>query len=278
MWKGHVWSFTTRNHIVLDDMEDYNDTNNIWDSWIDGWRNLTGSVIGLGTDPCDPVHSPVQSMKYYYDSSGGLWGDLHYYSEAVRTISDPCDWTIFGVRALTLYFYGHPDNDANATERMYVGLEDGSGPDSYAQVKYGDNGEDVNDVKLAEWHQWNIRLQDFNDGGVNLPDVNNIYIGFGIRGNLNPGGTPGGWGVVYFDDIRLYPPRCVPSLAKPIADFDNNCLVDFDDFTVLGNQWMQSPGSPSADIAPEVPDGVVDWLDLDAFVQAWLKEELWPSE
>jgi hypothetical protein len=268
-----------RHCAVVDDMESYDDTDNwIWVTWLDGWANLTGSALHLGIDPGHPVHGGEKSMNYYYDNSGSLWGDLHYYSEAVRTITDPCDWTICGVKALTLYFYGHPDNDANATERMYVGLEDGSGPDSYAQVNYGDNGEDVNDIKLAEWQEWNIRLQDFNDGGVNLPDVNNIYIGFGIRGNLNPGGTPGGWGVVYFDDIRLYPPRCVPSLAKPIADFDNNCLVDFDDFTVLGNQWMQSPGSPSADIAPEVPDGVVDWLDLDAFVQAWLKEELWPSE
>jgi hypothetical protein len=276
--QGMVWSFTLK-PFVLDDMEDYNDTNNkIYDTWIDGWRNGTGSAVGLGTDPCDPVHSPEQSMKYYYDSSGGLWDDLHYYSETVRTITDPCDWTVCGVKALTLYFYGHPDNDANATERMYVGLEDGSGPASYAQVNYGDNGEDVNDVKLADWQEWNIRLQDFNDGGVNLPDVNNIYIGFGIRGNLNPGGTPGGWGLVYFDDIRLYLPRCVPWLAKPIADFGSDCLVSFEDFAILGDQWMQPPGSPSADIAPEVPDGVVDWLDLDAFAEAWLKEELWPPQ
>jgi len=279
MWKGHVWSFTTAYYIVVDDMESYNTFDNmISDTWLGGYYNLTGAWLYLGVDPCEPVHGGGQSMKYEYENDGGLWGDLHYYSEAVRTITDPCDWTVFGVKALTLYFYGHPDNDANATERMYVGLEDGSGPDSYAEVKYGDNGEDVNDVKLADWQEWNIRLQDFNDGGVNLPDVNNIYIGFGIRGNLNPGGTPGGWGLVYFDDIRLYPPKCVPWLAKPIADFDNSCVVDFDDFTVLGNQWMQSPGSPSADIAPEVPDGVVNWLDMDAFADAWLEEELWPSE
>jgi hypothetical protein len=225
-----------------------------------------------------PVHASRQSMKYDYDSSGGLWGDLHYYSEAARTITDPCDWTAFGTKVLTLYFYGHPDNDANATEQMYAGLEDSSGSASYVEVKYGDNGEDVNDVKLADWQEWNIRLEDFNDGGVDLTDVNRLYIGFGIRSNLNPGGTPGGLGVVYFDDIRLYPPKCVPSFAMPIADFSSDCLVNFDDFTVLGNQWMQSPGSPSADIAPETPDGVVDWLDLDAFVEAWLKEELWPPE
>jgi hypothetical protein len=277
MWKGHVWSFTVAECIIIDDMESYNSGNEIGDTWLGMYHNWSGAWLELWVDPCEPVHTGQQSMRYDYDSSGGPWGDLHYYSEAGRTITDPCDWTAFGTEVLTLYFYGHPDNDANATEQMYVGLEDSSGSASYVEVKYGDNGEDVSDVKVADWQEWNIRLEDFNDGGVELTDVNRLYIGFGIRSNLNPGGTPGGSGVVYFDDIRLYPPKCVPSFAKPIADFSSDCLVNFADFTVLGNQWMEAPGSPSADIAPETPDGVVDWLDLDAFVDAWLKEELWPQ-
>ncbi|MHC4665006.1 MAG: hypothetical protein ACYS9T_03485 [Planctomycetota bacterium] len=277
-WKGDIWSFTVTEYIIIDDMESYNSGNEIRDTWLDIYHNWSGSSLELWVDPCEPVHAGRQSMKYDYDSSGGLWGDLHYYSEARRTITDPCDWTASGAKVLTLYFYGHPDNDANATEQMYVGLEDSSGSASYVEVKYGDYGEDGNDVKAAEWQEWNIELEDFNDGGVDLTDVNRVYIGFGIRSNLYPGGTPGGSGVVYFDDIRLYPPKCVPSFAKPIADFSSDCLVNFDDFTVLGNQWMEAPGSPSADIAPEVPDGVVDWLDLDAFVGAWLREELWPSQ
>jgi hypothetical protein len=276
-WKGDGWSFAVADYITVDDMESYNG-DEITDTWLGMYHNWSGAWLELWVDPCEPVHAGRQSMKYDYDSSGGLWGDLHYYSEAGRTITDPCDWTAFGTKVLTLYFYGHPDNDANATEQMYVGLEDSSGSSSYVEVKYGDNGEDVNDVKVVEWQEWNIELEDFNDGGVDLTDVNRLYIGFGIRDNLYPGGTPGGSGVVYFDDIRLYPPKCVPSFTKPIADFSSDCLVNFDDFTVLGNQWMEAPGSPSADIAPEVPDGVVDWLDLDAFVDVWLKEELWPPE
>ncbi|MHC4389435.1 MAG: hypothetical protein ACYSX1_12635, partial [Planctomycetota bacterium] len=69
-------------------------------------------------------------------------------------------------------------------------------------------------------------------------------IGFGDRENLNPGGTPGGTGTVYFDDIRLCPRRCAVSLAKPAADFDSNCFVDFRDLAILGSQWRQSPGDP----------------------------------
>jgi hypothetical protein len=214
-------------------------------------------------------------MKYEYESNGSEWNDLHYYAEAVRTFSEPRDLTQSEMKVLTLYFYGNPDNDANATEQMYIGLEDGN---SYAQVDYGDNGEDMNDVRISQWQQWNIRLQDFNDASLDLRDVRRIYIGFGDRSNLNPGGIPGGWGVVYFDDMRLYPRKCAASLAKPAADFDGNCFVDFGDLAILGSQWLQPPGNPSADIAPEVPDGVVDWRELDLLSQSWLTVELWPPQ
>jgi len=38
-WKGNTWSFTTRNYIVVDDFEDYNDyePDSIFDTWMDGW-------------------------------------------------------------------------------------------------------------------------------------------------------------------------------------------------------------------------------------------------
>jgi hypothetical protein len=272
--KGDVWSFTVMEYIVVDDMESYNTTDNkIIDTWLDARYYWVGAWLYLGVDPCEPVHSGGQSMKYEYENDGGLWGDLHYYAEVVRIFSVPCDWTESGMKVLTLYFYGNPGNDADATEQMYIGLEDGN---SYAEAEYSDNGEDMNDIKISEWQEWNIRLQDFNDVGVDLSDVGKIYIGFGDRGNLNPGGTPGGTGIVYFDDIRLYPRKCVASLAKPPADFDNNCFVDFGDLAILGSQWLQPPGNPSADIAPEVPDGIADWRELGILADNWLTVELWP--
>jgi hypothetical protein len=38
----------------------------------------------------------------------------------------------------------------------------------------------------------------------------------------------------------------------------------------MANQWKQPPGVPSADIAPEIPDGVVNLLDLAVLVEEWL--------
>jgi len=56
------------------------------------------------------------------------------------------------------------------------------------------------------------------------------------------------------------------------ADFDKDADVTLKDFAYLASQWLSSPGEPSADIAP-IPDGdgVVNLLDLAAFVEYWLK-------
>ena len=46
-WAGSVWSFATQEFLVVDDFESYNDDDHaIFDSWIDGWTNGTGSTVG----------------------------------------------------------------------------------------------------------------------------------------------------------------------------------------------------------------------------------------
>jgi hypothetical protein len=51
---------------------------------------------------------------------------------------------------------------------------------------------------LTRWTPWNIDLQTFVDQGVNLANVNSITLGLSS--------VAGGTGMMYFDDIRLYPP------------------------------------------------------------------------
>ena len=45
---------------------------------------------------------------------------------------------------------------------------------------------------------------------------------------------------MYFDDIRLYPSRCVPSLLQPDADLSGNCVVDYDDILILAERWLDT--------------------------------------
>ena len=83
---------------------------------------------------------------------------------------------------------------SNDPEPMYVVLNGSA-------VVYHENP----DVSLIdEWTEWRIDLSapgGFADQGVDLTNVNSIGIGIGTQDNTT---TPGGFGTMYFDDIRLY--------------------------------------------------------------------------
>jgi len=62
-------------------------------------------------------------------------------------------------------------------------------------------------------------------------------------------------------------------LATLTADLCHDGIVNFLDFGVLTNYWLQN--KPLADIAPPGGDGIVDWLDLAKLAEEWLQTELW---
>jgi hypothetical protein len=86
---------------------------------------------------------------------------------------------------------------SNEPEPMYVTVVDGSG--TAATVYY----DDPNASLIRDWTEWNIPLTDFSDQGIVLTDISKLAIGFGGADNPQPGGS----GLVFFDDIRLYLPR-----------------------------------------------------------------------
>jgi hypothetical protein len=127
MWEGDVWNFTTQEYLIVDDFEPYNDldpddpeTNRIFNTWIDGFEQPTnGSIVGYAAAPFAEqsiVHSGKQSMPLFYNNTGGA-----AYSEAELTLSPPQDWSKHGVKALSLWFSGDPNNTA---AQMYVKIND----------------------------------------------------------------------------------------------------------------------------------------------------------
>jgi len=189
-WQGELWSFTTREYLVVDDFEAYNDlnpedpeSNRIFNVWFDGYDVPTnGSLVGYEDAPfCEQtiVHGGKQSMPFFYSNTGGA-----AYSEAERTFAVGQDWTRGGAKTLSLWFYGDAGNTA---EQMYVKVNG-------VKVVYGGN---VTDIQSASWHEWNIELASF---GVNLQNVTKLSIGVGDETST----TPGGSGVLCVDDVRLY--------------------------------------------------------------------------
>jgi len=189
-WTGPLWSFTTANFLIVDDMESYNDldptdpaSNRIFMAWIDGFDNpaINGSVVGYENPPFAEqtiVHSGLQSMPMSYDNAVGK-------SEATLTLTSNRDWTVNGVNTLTIWYRGET---GNAAEALYVALN-GS-----ARVDH----DDPDAATVTSWKAWNIDLQAFADKGVNLSNVNSITLGLSS--------VTGGTGIMYFDDIRLYAP------------------------------------------------------------------------
>jgi len=238
VWEGDIWSFTTRNYLVVDDFESYTDTPDLKVTW----AQLGDARLTLEQDP-SLAHESAQSMRFGYKNY-----DVHYYSEACRTVSDP-NWKGGGVKALDLWFYGDADNDAN--EQMYVKLEDTA--HNIAEVPYDG---DMNDVKNEEWQVWRIDLQDFS--GVTLSQVDKITIGFGD--GVNPAPASGA-GFVWFDDIRLYIPRCFPDEVP--ADFTGDCVIDLEDLDIMTAEWLVSDYNVATSAPNNASSALVAWYKLD---------------
>ncbi len=212
---GYVWSFTTKDHLVVDNMESYEDSIDdasiaIWGTWADGLNDLTnGSLVGgdFGETEKDITHDDSdQSMPLAYDNTGDA-----VISEATRTFDEAQDWTRSDVMALTLYVHG---------------LEDNVGGQIYIKV----NGvEQAINVELTEesWQEVNLDLANF----TGLTSVTSLTIG--IKG-------AGSSGTVFIDNIRLYPSRCLPG-TELAGDLNGDCVVDEDDLAIITDNWLSGP-------------------------------------
>jgi hypothetical protein len=139
---------------------------------------------------------------------------------------------------------------SNQAAPIYVSIANNNG--TTGTIRY----DDPNATLISDWTEWNIDLKDFSDQGIDLTDVNSITIGIGEPSSSQPGGS----GKMYFDDIRLYQPRYIPSKVEPlVADFTGNGVVDNKDLQIMFNDWLQSDYTVSA-TTPQPP---FSWWKLD---------------
>ncbi len=191
-WAGDVWSFSTADYAVIDDFESYTNASpsRLFQAWIDGLGfsedeffpkgnagNDTGAMVGH--DPMQGdiaektiVKSGTQSMPLFYDNTGAATSEAQYTFAAQ-------DWTAGGIQSLSLYFCGDPGNAG----QLYVKINN-------AKVPYPGGAADI---KSKQWQPWHI---DLSTAGASLDSVTKLTIG--IEG-------AGATGVLYLDDIRLYP-------------------------------------------------------------------------
>jgi hypothetical protein len=220
-----IWSFSTQDYLVVDDFESYNTTDKqIWEIWLDGLGfgmpgtpnfnpgNGTGSAVGDESSPSymeeTIVHSGSKSVPLAYNNS------LATISEITAKTSDLSigpDWNRANIKALTLYIHGSEDNFGG---QLYVKING---------VRKDQNA----DLTGEFWQEVNIDLASF---GVDLQNVTSLTIGIAGAGSS---------GLIYIDNIRLYPSRCIPE--KVPGDLTGDCIVDEEDLAVIADNWLKRP-------------------------------------
>jgi len=215
VWEGDLWSFSTLEFFVVEDFESYTDDIDagqaIFDTWLDGWVNETGSTVGYLNSPFAErtiVHGGRQSMPLQYNNATAPWR-----SEAERVWSTPQDWTRNGADTLRLFFRGPSPEEGqagNAPDGLYVAIHDGNG--GTVVVRHPDPQATLIDA----WQQWRIAFSELSAAGVTLNRVEKMVIGVGDPDGL----TAGGEGLIFIDDIGVGHPLGTAPMATEIESFD----------------------------------------------------------
>ncbi|MHC4440384.1 MAG: fibronectin type III domain-containing protein, partial [Planctomycetota bacterium] len=239
VWPGEVWSFTTIDHFVVDDFEQYNDStgsnrNRIFDTW----KSINVSLSIDHSHKCGKKSMITALIDY---------NTAEYSNNIFRTFNPPQDWTAAGAKALELFF---SDRTENSHALIYIALNDGN---NETIVLYP---RDSNDITNETWHPWRIDLQELQD--IDLRNIESIAIGFYPDPNYPSGG---GNGSFFFDDIRLYSPRCLEENIIN-ADFNSDCLVNFEDFEETALNWLETGYKVYPVAAPNRP---VSWYEFEYY-------------
>jgi hypothetical protein len=191
---GGIWRFSTPEYAVVDDFESYSgdEDQEVFMTWWDGFggdASLGGSTTGhidgpfVETSNVNPGTGGSQSLPLYIDNDGGFFdidgkSSSPTFSEVLRELTPAQDWTASGIKTLSIMFAG----SAGLTGQLYCKIGN-------TKLLYDGATENLG---TGAWQAWNI---DLSTVGGNLTGVKELAIGV-------EGGTSG---ILYLDDIRLYP-------------------------------------------------------------------------
>jgi hypothetical protein len=220
-WDSPVWDFNTADYIVVDDMESYDDEDNlIYSSWVDGLDDSSNGSSQVGFD--DPpyteqeiVHSGSQAMIFQYGIGSATYAEADLALPGMK-------WTLGGATALVLYFYGDLDN---APGQLYVKVNN-------TRLNY--SGE----TEMLTRGRWNQAV--FNLSGAPVSNVTSLTIGIDSYSSK---------GTIFVDDIRLY--KVVPDslVGTPVNPGTAGLIA----YYKMENNFSDSSGSGLAGTGVSTP-------------------------
>ena len=219
--EGHICTFTTEGTsegcLDVDDFESYTADWELQAVWPDNIDGINYAYLQMGE-----AYGNAMRLEYQNQFEP-------YLTTVTYTFAEPQNWAKGGLAALSLNFRGDGDN---FEQRLYVELEDATGPASAVAV---DNPYSY--ATLTEsWQQWSVELSEFSDGGLDLSQVKKVTIGTGDGTDSGQAvGPPADVDTIYIDEIKVCSRRC--SLNSR-SDVDGNCRIDFGDFAAMAGGWL----------------------------------------
>jgi hypothetical protein len=227
---GSVSADEIGDYYIIEDFELYSSTEDLKAKW-----DSAGGTLGFFELNLDYPTGGLKCLRLEY------WTyDSPYYCGVSRTETPwiPADWTFAGTaETLSLQFGAgsDPNLSMNGIDELYVRLKDSS--DRVALVHYSDNWP-VSNFDIGGPHEWNIALQEFVDDNSSIDLTNVKMLEMGVLDGLGNPPAQTGTGFIYFDDIRLYPRRCILEYGQPEADINDDCVVDACDVKIMADDWL----------------------------------------
>ncbi len=207
---GPVWTFSTPEALVIDDMESYtpNSGSIIYEAWSDGYGedNGNGSYVGY-----DIQGGPYTEHEITFDNSGKsmpfFYEDEEDASSAWATLNlGGQNWSVGGLQTLVVYFLGDEGND-EAT--FFVDID-------------GQRIESPKSLQSPVWQQLAIEIEDLD---IDLTSVHEFTIG------VDGAGVEG---MLLVDEIKIY--RDVHVVESPVNPDDDGLVVYYNMESNVDNQ------------------------------------------
>jgi unsaturated rhamnogalacturonyl hydrolase len=176
--------------------------------WKDGSANGSTASISL-------FGITNQAMQLTYNNSA-----VPYIAKASRSFTPAKNFNSDSHNVLSFYIKGAP---VNGLASVYVSLKDSTG--NISQQMFSDSSF----ILENKWFQLNFALSDFHN--IDLNSIAEMTIGLG-NGTYSAGAN----GKILIDELRLNDVVCLKD--EVAGDLTKDCKVDFSDFAVIANSWL----------------------------------------
>jgi hypothetical protein len=222
------WKFKTVNYLMLEDFETYTSDTTLRAVW-----KVTGTLCAGNPTLVDNSALPAERSVYHgaqavkmsnIDLTASPYRAMYY-----KTLSTSINLSSANqnIKAFRVAFKGSALNKATS---VCAYLKDSSN-----QVALINNPDGSATIR-AGWTEWNVPLSEFTAANPSLNLASIKEYGVGVGTGTSVAGFTGG--SMWFDDIRVFQPRCSATANK--ADVNGDCKVDIEDVNKIAFDWLDN--------------------------------------